>query len=109
MRRGESLVGSGTESTYGTVGKRHSASKLNKVTSADGVVLLHEGNEVVDGVVNTVVGREVGLDGGEEQHRAVGTTTAIERTYISDSVRLEKCDLDSRLGTLALRDSNGVV
>ena len=108
MRKGESLIGSGTKSTYGTVGERHSASKLNKVTSADGVVLLHEGNEVVDGVVDTVVGLEVGLDGREEQHGAVSTSATREQIF----VRIQYNDLRCkylRLGTLALGDRNGVV
>ena len=70
--------------TYGAVAEGDGTSKLNEITGRDGVVLLHEGDEVVDRVVDAVVGREVGLDGGEEQHRAVRATTAVEHsTYTS--------------------------
>ena len=94
--------------TYRTVTESNSSSKLDEVTSADGVVLLHEGNEVVDGVVDTVVGLEVGLDGREEQHGAVSTSATREQIF----VRIQYNDLRCkylRLGTLALGDRNGVV
>ena len=58
---------------YRAVAESDGTSKLDEITSTDGVVLLHEGNEVVDGVVDTVVSRKVGLDGREEQHGAVST------------------------------------
>ena len=74
---------------YRAVTESDSTSKLDKVTSTDGVVLLHERNQVVDRVVDAVVSGKVGLDGGEEEHGAVSSATS--------------------LGALALGDSNGIV
>ena len=58
-------------------------SELDEIASADRVVLLHERDEVVHGVVDTVVWPEVGLDGREEEHRAVGSTTTVHSKLIS--------------------------
>lgn len=53
---------------YRAVAECDGTSKLNDVSSRDRGVLSHERDEVVDGVVDTVVGREERLNGGEEEH-----------------------------------------
>ena len=65
------------ESTYGAVAESDSACELNKVRGRDGV-LGHEGDKVVDRVVDTVVGRKKRLNGREQEHRAVCSTTAVD-------------------------------
>lgn len=62
--------------TYGAVAECDSACELDEVTSTDRVVLLHERNEVVHTVGDTVVGREERLNSWEKEHRAVGSSTA---------------------------------
>lgn len=62
-------------STYRAVAKSNSTSELNNIASADGVVLLHERNQVVDAVVDTVVRLKIRLNGREEEHRAIGSPT----------------------------------
>lgn len=64
------------ETAYGAVAERDSTSELDEIASTDGVVLLHKRNEVVDRVVDTVVGREIWLNRREEEHRAVGASAA---------------------------------
>ena len=61
---------------YRAVAERDSTGELDEVTSAD-VVLGKEVKEVVDGVVDTVVGAEAGLDLREEQHGAVSTSATV--------------------------------
>ena len=79
--------------TYGAVAEGDSTSELDEITGTDGIVLLHEWDEVVDRVVDAVVGSEVGFDGREKKHRPVGTATAAIR---SSSVRRDE-RVNSRL------------
>ena len=67
--------------TYGAVGERDGTSELNEITGGDGVVLLHERDQVVDGVVDTIVGVEVGLDRREQKHGAVSTASTAKTMY----------------------------
>lgn len=60
---------------YRAVGERDGTSELDDIAGTDGVVFLHERNEVVHGVVNSVVGLEVRFDRGEKKHRTVGSAT----------------------------------
>jgi hypothetical protein len=61
----------------GAVGERHRARELDEVAGADRGVLGEEGDQVVDAVVDAVVRREVGLDGREQEHGAVRSTSAV--------------------------------
>ena len=76
--------------TYGAVGERDGTSELNEIAGRDGVVLLHERNEVVHGVVDTVVGGEVRLDIREDEHRTVGTSTAKYYKYFHVFISQQK-------------------
>lgn len=61
---------------YGAIAERHSTGELNDVTGTDVIVLLHERYQVVDRVADTNIGRVVGLNGREQQHRSVGSPSA---------------------------------
>lgn len=52
--------------TYRAVRQSNGTGELDEIASTDRVVLLHERDQVVDRVVNTVVSREVRLNGREE-------------------------------------------
>lgn len=58
-----------------TVTNSYRCGELNKITGTNGVVLLHEGDEVIDGVVDTYISIEVGLDGRKEKGRAVSSSS----------------------------------
>ena len=64
---------------YRAVGERDGTGKLDEVTSRDGVVLLHERDQVVDAVCDTEVGEEGRLDGREDEHRTVRSSTTAHR------------------------------
>ena len=53
--------------TYRTVTKSDGTSELDEVSSGHGV-LGQEWDEVVDGIIDTIVGRETWLNGREEEH-----------------------------------------
>ena len=95
------------EMTYGAVTESDGTSKLDEISSRDRRVLSHEGDEVVNRVIDTVVGREQRLNGREKEHRAVSSATATNRAFRRVFSTVE--GLNSRRGTQALRNSNGVV
>lgn len=61
--------------TYRAVAERDRASELDEISGRDRRVLGEEWDKVVNRVRNTVVGREVGLDGGEKKHRAISSAS----------------------------------
>ena len=75
----ESLI-----STYRTVAESDSAGELDEVASGDGV-FGQEGNEVVDGVVDTIVSSEKRFDGGEQEHRAVSSAATVQNCVLADN------------------------
>ena len=65
----------GTLETYRAIRECNSTRELDEITGADRGVLGQEGDQVVDTVVNTSVGVEVGFHGREEKHGAVRSST----------------------------------
>ena len=61
------------------VGDSDSTGKLDEVTSRDLGELGEEGDEVVDRVGDAEVCEECGLDGGEDEHRSVSSSTTVHR------------------------------
>ena len=74
--------------TYGTVAERDSTCELDEVAGADVRELREEGDQVVDTVADAVVRVEGWLDSGEDEHRAVGSSTTVQLSMLSKSCPL---------------------
>jgi hypothetical protein len=81
----------------GAVAQRDRACELDEVASADRVAR-EERDQVVDAVVDTVVCGEVGLDGREEEHRAVGATAGLGTLALRDGDRVVEGETDDLVG-----------
>ena len=66
--------------TYRAVADSDRASELDEVTRRDLRELREEGDQVVDRVGDTEVREECGLDGGEDEHRSVSSSTTANKS-----------------------------
>lgn len=73
--------------SYGTIAERDCARKLDDVAGTDSRVPTHEGDQVVDTIINPVVRMEVRLNGGKEEHRSVGTATAVRNDFSMHAIK----------------------
>ena len=100
-------------STYRAVAYSDSASELDEVTSRDLRELRQEGDQVVDRVGDAEVREERGLDGREDEHRAVGSSTTARQNYGQRQAHRSKyhhySKKYSRRGALAARDGDGII
>ena len=73
------LIAKQTMITHGAVCDSNGASELDEVASGDGRELREERDQVVDTVCDTEVGEEGRLDGREDEHRTVRSSTTAHR------------------------------
>ena len=90
--------------TYGAVAESDGTSELDEVSSTDGVER-QEVEQVVNTVGDTVVGLKEGLNGWEEEHGAIGTSTAensLEGPFEKGSYTYAKTPVFANLGEKAM-------
>ena len=101
--------------TYRAVAYSDRTSELYEVTSRDLRELRQEGDQVVDRVGDTEVREERGLDGREDEHRAVSSSTTARQNYGQRQAHRSKHHHHSfirrysRRGALAARDGDGII
>jgi hypothetical protein len=81
----------------GAVAQRDGARELDEVAGADRVAR-EERDQVVHAVVDSVVRGKVGLDGREEEHRAVGAATGLGALALRDGNRVMEGETDRLVG-----------
>lgn len=89
----------------GAVGKSDGTGELDEIASGEGRELGQERRESVHRVINTEIGREVGLDGVEDDHGAVSTSAPTSQGELKEP-SVEKLH---KLESTRLGEANGIV